>query len=291
MTTYNPIGYNFITVPKFDIQFMFSNNKSIMLKDKYMKYFALICLIGGIKFSYYLLRNIQYQIKKYYYQIKGVEVKPDSYCVILGYGDSDASQQIAEYYGKLGYNLILVNKNEMINSKKDPIVELDKIKGIKIHLITNEKINNVSFGILNDELNNKKMKVTHIFDTSIMRVILSSNNSVPTNSEMTFNMKEIQDYLHTYNLFFDFIRNYSDKTNVYSLNYIDKQESNCTLFYRLKRSLMDSFAEKYSEQNIFIVKTVHLYCEKKKRDFNQIDIANINKNSLNTSVNEFFFTN
>jgi len=209
----------------------------------------------------------------------------------LGYGDSDASHQIAEYYGKLGYNLILVNKDDMIRSKNGPINELAKIKGIKIHIMTNEKINNVSYGVLESELTNKDMKVTHIFDTSIMRVILGSGSNIPTTSEMTFNLREIQDYVNIYNLFFDFIKKYSKETLVYSLNYVDKQESNCTLFYAFKMCLMKSFVEKYNEQNIFILKTVNLYCEKKKRDFHQNDVAHIYKNSENLSVSEFSFTN
>ncbi len=291
MTTYNPLGYNFITIPKFDIQFLFWNNSSFMLRDRYMRYFALICFIGGLKFSYSIFRNSYYLLKRFYFQLKGVQIKPDSYCVILGYGDSDSSHQIAEFYGKLGYNLILVNKDDMIRSKTGPINELAKIKGIMIQLMTNEKINNVGYGVLESELKNKNMKVTHIFDTSIMRVILSSDSNVPTTSEMTFNLRDIQDYVNTYNLFFDFIKKFSKETLVYTLNYLDKQESNCTLFYGFKMCLMKSFVEKYSEQNIFILKTVNLYCEKKKRDFNQTDVAYIYKNSENLSVSDFSFTN
>jgi len=288
MTTYNPFGYNFITIPRFDIQFMFSNNSSFILRDKYMRYFALICFIGGLKLSYNFFQQSYYLMNKLYYQLKGVKKSPDSQIVILGYGDSDASHQIAQFYGKLGYNLILVNSDSMLNIKKEAIAELEKIQGIHVQLVKNERIKNTSFGVLESEFSLKNSNISYIFDSAVMRK-RTSTSEVPTTSEMTFNIDKIIEYVNVYNNFFDFIKKFSSNTKVYILNYIDKQsDTNHRLFSEMKSSILKVFAETYRDK--FTLKSINLYCDKKKMDFTQREVEKIYKSSENDKIMEFNFT-
>ena len=62
-------------------------------------------------------------MRKFFFQLRGVKRTENSFCVILGFGDSDASLQIAHFFAKNGYNLILINNNYMLQSRKNQIEE------------------------------------------------------------------------------------------------------------------------------------------------------------------------
>ena len=286
MTTYNPIGYNFITIPRFDVRLKFSNNSSIMLKDSYMRFFALICLYGGMKLSYFFFKLCYSKMRNYYYLLKGINITDNSYCLVIGFGDSDASLQIAEYFASKGFNLILINNDFMIKSRENQIKELEKYKDIKINVINSETIANISFDKLKAKLDSKKINLKFIFDASILRIKRNPNEI--TTADLTFSLNKINEALNVYNLILEFFKEFSSWTNVYILEFADKQfDADHRLFSKFKSSLINTFA--YIMNKKFVVKTIDLYSEKKKKEFSLEEINTIYQNSNNNSLIEFNF--
>jgi hypothetical protein len=262
-----------------------------MLRDKYMRYFGLICFIGGLKLSADLLKLFYSFSRKWYYTLKGVQKKENEAVVILGFGDSDASIQSANYFAKLGYNLVLVNNNFMLNAQNNQIKELEsKYKDTILDVFSFETVNSISFTTLESKLSNKHMKIAFIVDATVLRI--REELDVITTSDMTFKLAKINDVIISYNLLFDFFKKFVDNSNVWVFNYADKQcEANHKLFSELKLALIKSYAyacnataPKYN------IKEVSLLCEKKKREFSQLDVGKIYNNSRNAWITEFDFT-
>lgn len=225
-------------------------------------------------------------MRKFFFQLRGVKRTENSFCVILGFGDSDASLQIAHFFAKNGYNLILINNNYMLQSRKNQIEELEKFTEIRTNVISSETITNISFDTLRTKLNTKNMNIKFIFDASIMRIKKSSNEI--TTADLKFSMSKINESLNVYNLILEFFKEFSSDIKVYILEFADKQfDADHRLFSKFKSSLIDTFAHTFNKK--FVVKTIHLYSEKKKKEFLHEDVSRLYQNSENNDLCEFDF--
>jgi len=107
MTTYSLIGDNFVTIPRFDVMFSFSNNKKVMLHDYYMRYFAFFCFFGGLNMFWKILRNSPYWFRRLYANIFQKKLKSERHVLIIGYGDiKSISTTIVDTFIKYGYKVV-----------------------------------------------------------------------------------------------------------------------------------------------------------------------------------------
>jgi hypothetical protein len=253
---------------------------SFFLRDSYMKYFALFCLACGFSTLCKFFNNIGPYSRKIFAKFNKPQVNTSHYIIILGFGDTMASIGITKYFSELGYHIVALNNNKILNFRKqhdmNKVQEIDDLKGDLIEM-TYEELSNANITFLGNK------KIDYIFDCSIFRVF--TDNKIHT--EEIYYREEIQNTLdHYYNLI-DLLKPYFNQTKIYLMEYLEKEDDvNHKLLFDLKYSLISNYAEIYKEK-IYFSKKVKLTNIIRS---NQLSEKNIEQLYLYSNMKDVDFT-
>ena len=250
---------------------LFSND-SIEIKNWYFKCFTIFSFFCGIRYIYNYLKHSHplYFLRSKLTQFPKLNI--DNFCVIIGFGDSDASMTLLEYLLELGYKLILLNNEKMINFRKNNI-ELQNI--LLKHTGRVFVYSNLEIGKIDLSQIIKSFKIDYIFDTSIYRHFLELNEKEEKNYELKFfHYDEITENLNEYYGIMEKFKEFHDDTNFYMFNYVDKYDDlNYKFLYDLKIGFLINFANVYKKK--FIMKFIKLNNENKRNPFDKKDVRQI----------------
>jgi hypothetical protein len=287
MSMYNIWGYNHLIIPKFDFLLKLSSGRSLFLDDKYMKYFALICLIGGVKMMYHLSQRIHNFTLKMKYRLNPPKVKEGNYAVLLGFGDSEFSIKLAKFFSeRVGLHLLLLNNKNIIDVRKE--TNLNEINGLNklptdFYMMTYDEYLNLNEENLKSLF--KDNKIDFIFDCSIIRVIKNFGEDTKTQIKGIFYVDEINEALKNFHATMTSLLPYINKHSKYHfIDYLDKDdEVNHKLLFDQKYQIISNYTTIFKEKFSCLKKikirfkklipenkleNIYIYSELPKENFN-----------------------
>jgi hypothetical protein len=272
MSTYSIWGYNFIIVPKFDFMLKLESGSSYFLKDRYMKYIALFCLICGVNVFWKMLFRIKPLVNKLIASISKPKVTEGNFVVILGFGDTNASIKLTRYFSRLGYDILALNNKKILSARREHnLNKAEHLDTLPSQLIehTYEELFSSNLDFLKDK------KIEFVFDCSIFRVFTDVSNTSLHHDDAIFFKDEIQLALNDYFALLDLLKNYFFRVKIFLLDYVDKVDDvNHHCVFDMKYAMLSNYELIYRDK-IYNLKKIKLYNILKPNLFKESDIKKI----------------
>ncbi len=178
---------NTLIYPKLNFLILTKDGERICFRSYFFEWYFFSSFLVGLYYSFKVLRRIPALIKDFYFKYKPFKINPTNLAVIFGFGDSLASVKVTKVLLSLGFDLILINKKELLGHRtkysmnKNELIEEVDVKNI---CVSYEEI------LENNEIIKEKIgskKINFVFDFTSFRITIDTDKITKENEELQKN--------------------------------------------------------------------------------------------------------